>query len=163
MQQNSYIYQKSECNVTINKVPIWFKEVEFKGNESKGTIKFQSYNDYDEIWGANAKMEFDWFKKDRIKFFHAREVQESINIYNAINVFVTKKERVWLNSHEFTYWFGNRIKNIRKRFYPENEIHGVFYCEISERQFNMHSVIIREHYEGFKPYILESFMSIICH
>jgi hypothetical protein len=163
MQKSYFIYQKPECNVTINKVPIWFKEVEFKGDENKGTIKFHSHNDYDEIWGSNAKMEFDWFKKDRIKFFHAREVQESIDLYNAISIVVTKKDREWLNTHEFTYWFGNRTKIIRKRYYPENAIHGVFYCEISERQFNMHSAIIRNHYEGFKPYILECYNSIVCH
>ena len=39
MQKSYFIHQKPECNVTINKVPIWFKEVEFKGDENKGTIK----------------------------------------------------------------------------------------------------------------------------
>ena len=163
MQKNYFIYEKSEFNVTINKVPIWFKEVEVTGDENKGTIKFHSQNNYDEIWGPNATMEFDWLKKDRTKFLHSREVQESIDIYNAINVVVTKKEQVWLHTHEFTYWSGGRSKMIRKRYYPENNLHGVFYCELTERQFNMHSVIIRDHYEGFKPYILESFKSIICH
>ncbi len=100
---------------------------------------------------------------NRIKFFHAREVQESIDIYSANNIVVIKKELVWLHTHEFTYWFGNRTKIIRKRHYPENNIHGVFYCELTERQFNMHSVIIGDHYTGFKPYILECYNSIICH
>ena len=163
MQKNYYIYEKPEYKIVINKMPIWFKEIEFSGDQNKGTIKFATYNDYDEIWGPNAKIDLEWVQKERINFFHAKEVQASIDMYNSINVVVIKKERIWLNSHEFSYWFGKRTKMIRKRYYPENFIHGVFYCDISERQFNITCEIIREHYDGFKPYILEAYNSIVCH
>jgi len=163
MQTNYFIYRKPEVNVTINKMPIYFKEIEFHGDESKGSVKFESYYEYDEVWGNNAKIEFDWFKKERIQFYHAKEVQISIETYNAVNYVVTNKERVWLNSHEFTYFFGNRTKIMRKRYYPENLIHGIFYCELTERQFNMHAIIIRDVYENYLPFILECFNSIVCH
>jgi hypothetical protein len=163
MQKNYYIYEKPEYKININKIPIWFKETLNEGDENKGTIVFKTHDEYDEIYKSIAKIELNFVNKDRLDFFHAREVQESIDIYNAINVVVTKKERTWLNSHEFSYWFGQRSKMIRKRYYPENHIHGLFYCELTNRLFEIHSTIIRDHYEGFKPYILEAFNSIVCH
>jgi len=163
MQKNFYQYQKEEYNLSIDKMPIWFKEVEAQGDENKGRIVFHSQNEYDEIWGSNAKMEISWEKKGRIETFHAKEVQNSIDMYNAINIVVTKKEQVWIRSHEFTFWYGNRTKMVRKRYYPENVIYGIFYCELTERLFNFHTTIIKKHFEGFKPYIIEAYNSIICH
>ena len=54
-------------------------------------------------------------------------------------------------------------KIVRKRYYPENHIHCTFYCEFTERQFELHTVVIREHYEGYKPFILDAYTSLICH
>ena len=163
MQQNYYIFTKDELNLTINRMPVWFKEVSKTGDENKGTISLHSQNEYDEVWGANAKLEISWEKKGRTEYFHAKQVQASIDMFNAIKVVVTEKERTWLMSHEFTYWFGNRNKMVRKRYYQENIIHGVFYCDMTERQIDISAYIIRPHYEGFKPFILECFNSIICH
>lgn len=163
MQRNYYTLHKGGFNFTINKMPIWFGEAESSGDEDNGRLVLKSNNEYDEAWGSNAKMEITWEKKERQDFFHAKEVQNTIDMYNAINVVVTEKNRIWVRSHEFTYWFGHRTKMIRKRVYPENSIHAVFYCEISERQFDIHATIIRKHYDGFKPYILEAFNSMICH
>ncbi len=163
MQKNYYVYEKPELNFIIYKLPIWFKESSYEGDEKKGTIFFNSYNEFDEIYGSNAKIEINISEKERLDFYHPKEVQESINLYNAINVVVTKKERTWLNSHEFTYWFGNRRKMIRKRYYQENHIHGLFYCELTGRQFDIHAVVVKDHYEGFKPFLLEAYNSINCH
>jgi hypothetical protein len=163
MQRNYYTYEKPECNITINKLPIWFKETFYEGDQNGGTLKFQSYNNYDEIYGSDATIELNFIKKERVKFYHAKAVQESINIYNAINVVVTHKEDSWINTHEFTCWYGGRTKMIHKRYYPENHIHGLFYCELTERLFEIHSIVIRDRYEGFKPYLLEASNSVICH
>ncbi len=163
MQQNSYHYKKPIVQIEIEKMPIWFKETEFNGEPSKGTIKFQDQNMYDEIWGSNVKIDLTWQKKDRNTYFQGREVQESINMYNSINVVVTEKQQGWMRSHEFTYWLGDRTKMIQKRYYPENYICGVFFCEQSERLFTIVASVIRKHYEGYKPYILELFNSIVCH
>jgi len=163
MQKNYYIYEKPELNITIYKLPIWFKETSYEGDEKKGAIFFNSYDEFDEFYGSNAKIEINILKKERLEFYHPKEVQESINLYNAINVVVTKKERAWLNSHEFTYWYGNRTKMIRKRYYQENHIHGLFYCELSSRQFDIHSVVVKDHYEAFKPFRLEAYNSVNCH
>ena len=163
MQHTSYVYQNDNFSININKIPIWFKEIKVEGDKDNGGIVFHTQNDFDEAWGANGKMEVTWTKKGRLEFFHAKEVQNSIDVYNAIRIVVTDKNRIWMRSHEFTYWFGSRSKMIRKRYYPENVIHAVFYCDMTERHFDIHVGIIKKHYEGFKPYILEMFNSIICH
>jgi len=163
MEYNYYVYEKSEGNLQLTRMPIWFKEVEFSGDQNKGNLILHSQNDYDEIWGANAKMDISWEKKERQNFYYGREIQASISTYNSIGLVITSKENSWLQSHEFTTWFGRRSKMMRKRFYSEKSIHGIFYCDITERLVNIHTAIIDKFYENFKPFILKAYSSIICH
>ena len=163
MEYNFYIYNKPECKLNINKMPIWLKEIEFEGDENNGYIILHSQTDYDEIWGPNAKLEIKWEKKDRMNLFYYKEVEKSIDTYNAIGIVVTKKERDWLMSHELTFWFGQRRKMIRKRYYIEKVVHGIFYCDISERLFDIHASIIDNMYENYQPYIMKSYNSVECH
>jgi hypothetical protein len=108
-------------------------------------------------------MEISWEKKERENFYYGREIQASINTYNSIGLVITSKENSWLQSHEFTTWFGKRSKMIQKRFYSEKSIHGIFYCDISERLINIHTAIIEKYYENFKPFISKAYTSTICH
>ncbi|MFX1418238.1 MAG: hypothetical protein ACFE9N_04875 [Promethearchaeota archaeon] len=163
MEYNYFVYSKPECAIKINKMPKWFQEAEYEGNESKGFIVLNSKDEYDEIWGPNSKMEINWEEKDRMNFFYYKEVQNSIDVYNAIGLVVTEKNRDWLLSHEITFWLGHRNKMIRKRFYLEKAIHCIFYCDITERLFNIHTSMIAEMYEDSKPFILNSYNSVICH
>ncbi|MBD3194269.1 MAG: hypothetical protein GF317_04385 [Candidatus Lokiarchaeota archaeon] len=163
MEFSYYVYENKNLNININRMPIWFNEVQVDGDESEGTITLHSQNEYDEVWGANAKMEITWEKKDRLDFFHYKEVQRSIDMYNAIKMVITKKEEDWIRSHEITFWYGHRKKIIRRKFYQENTIHGIFYCDISGRLISLHTAIIQEYFENFKPYILESYKSFQCH
>jgi len=163
MQKSTYLYEKEDLGLTIGKLPIWYVESECTGDKQQATINFYTKNEYDEIWGPISKIEISWDKKGRSETYHAKEVQKSIDIYNSIKIVVTKKETIWVRSHEFTYWFGSRTKIIRKKFYPEMSIHGIFYCDISERVIDIHVAVIKEHFEGFKPYIIDMFNTIICH
>ena len=163
MEYKYYVYEKPEGNLHLTRMPIWFKEVEFNGNQNNGHLTLHSQNDYDEIWGANAKMEISWEKKERENFYYGREIQASINSYSSIGLVITSKENSWLLSHEFTTWFGKRSKMIQKRFYSEKSIHGIFYCDISQRIINIHTAIIDKYYENFKPFILKAYSSVICH
>ncbi|MFW9971368.1 MAG: hypothetical protein ACFFDF_14335 [Candidatus Odinarchaeota archaeon] len=163
MEYNYFVYSKPECGVKINKMPKWFQELEYKGDENHGVINLHSQNEYDEIWGSEAKMEINWEKKDRLNLFYYKEVQNSIDVYNAVGFVVTEKNRNWLLSHEITFWYGQRTKMIRKRFYQEKGMHCVFYCDISERLFNIHTSMIGEQFENYKPYILNSYNSVVCH
>ncbi len=163
MEINYYIYNKPECAVKIDKMPIWYKEIEYEGDENRGTISFNSQNDYDEIWGSNSKMEITWEKKERLNLFFYKEIENSIDVYNSIGIAITEKKKDWLRSHEYIFWTGHRKKMIRKRFYVEKVIHGIFYCDVSERLFNIHTSIIEAKYENFKPYVLKSYSTFICH
>jgi hypothetical protein len=163
MEYNYFVYEKSECRILINKMPKWFQEIEYEGDENRGSIILHSRNEYDEIWGPLSKMEIYWEKKSRINLFYYKEVQNSIDLYNAIGLVVTDKNRDWLLSHEITFWSGHRTKMIRKRLYHEKAIHCIFYCDVSERLFNIHTSVIGDEYESFKPYILKSYNSIVCH
>lgn len=163
MEYNYFVYNKPECGIIINKMPIWYVEVEYNGDKNQGYINLHSENKYDEIWGPASKIEVSWEKKERMNFFYYKEVQNSIDIYNAIGIVVTEKNRDWLMSHEITSWFGHRNKMIRKRFYRERVIHCIFYCDMTERLFNIHTSVIEDKFEDFKPYILKSYNSVVCH
>jgi hypothetical protein len=163
MEYNYYVYEKLEANIKINSMPKWFKEISFEGNENEGTVVMHSNDEYDEYWGANAKLDISWEKKARGSFFFSKEIQRSIDSYNGIGVVVLNKENTWHLSHEFTYWYGKRTKMLHKRFYPAKCIHGIFYCDMTERLFNIHTEIIDKFYENFKPFMEKSFISIVCH
>ena len=163
MEYNYFVYNKPECAIKINKMPAWYKEIEYEGDGDQGFIILHSQNEYDEIWGPDSKMEINWEKKEKMNFFYYKEVQVSIDMYNAIGVVVTEKNKDWLRSHEITFWSGHRNKMIRKRFYTEKVIHCIFYCDINERLVNVHTSIIGDQYENFKPFILKSYNSIECH
>lgn len=163
MEYNYYTYEKKEANITVNKLAKWFREEKFEGDVNEGFISFHSQNDYDEIYGSNAKMEITWEKKDRAGFFHGKEVQNSIELYSSIGFVILKKESDWLLSHEFVTWFGQRTKMIRKRYYREKCIHGIFYCDVTERLINIHANVIDKHFDNFKPFIIKSLNTTICH
>jgi hypothetical protein len=163
MEYNYYVYEKGEADLQLTRMPIWFKEVEFNGDKTKGNLILHSQNDYDEIWGANAKMDISWETRDRQNFYYGREVQASINTYNSIGLVITSKENSWLQSHEITTWFGQRSKILQKRFYSEKSIHAIFFCDITERLINIHTAIIDKYYENFKPLLLKAYSSIVCH
>jgi len=163
MEYNYYTYKKPEGNIEVQKLPIWFKEVIFEGNEIEGNITLHSQNDYDEIYGSNAKLEISWEKKHKNTLYYGKEVQKSIELYSAIGFAITQKDNTWLLSHEFVSWFGQRTKMMRKRYYREKCIHGIFYCDITERLINVHFNVIDKHYDNFKPFIIKSLTTIICH
>jgi hypothetical protein len=163
MEYNYYLYHKQECNLKILQMPIWFKEVNYEGDPKNGMVILHSQDEYDEYWGSNAKMQINWEEKDRSTFYYAKEVQKSIGIYNAIGVVVSLKEATWHLSHEFTFWYGERTKILHKRFYKEKCLHGIFYCDISNRLFNIHTDVIDNYFENFKQYLLKSYKTITCH
>lgn len=163
MEFNYYVYDKPGINLKIDKMPIWFKEATFDGDSTTGELVLHSQNDFDEIWGANAKFEIKWESIAIEQFYYAKEVQASIDTYSSIGLVITSKENTWLMSHEFTFWYGQRTKIMRKRYYQERCIHGVFYCNVSQRLFNLHTSIILKYYENFKPFIIKGYETILCH
>jgi hypothetical protein len=96
MEYNYYSYEKLEGKILVPKLPIWFREVEFNGDINEGNLTLHSQNDYDEIYGSNAKMEILWEKKEREGFYYAKEVQQSIELFNAIGFVVTSERNAFM-------------------------------------------------------------------
>ena len=71
----------------------------------------------EEIYGTDATLEVYWETIDRVQYHHGKRVQQSFDMYNAIEVNITNKETVWNRSHEGTYWYGTRSQIKQKRFY----------------------------------------------
>ena len=71
MEYNYFVYNKPECAIKINKMPAWYKEIEYEGDGDQGFIILHSQNEYDEIWGPDSKMEINWEKKEKMNFFYS--------------------------------------------------------------------------------------------
>jgi len=163
MQQNYYQIIKKEFKIAINKTPIWFQELSAEGDSENGKIFFESSDEFDEVWGKSVKIELSWEKKSRSEYYHAKEVQKSIDLYNSINVVASKKETIWHLSHELTYWFGEKMKLKRRKYYQSKILHGLFYCEITERFIEINFEVVSEYFPNYEPFLFEMMKSIECH
>jgi hypothetical protein len=163
MEHTYWIAKYPEMNVEIQKVPIYFRQVEVQGTNEAGTAKFESYNSMEEIYGPDAKFDVYWETVDRVLYHQGNRVQQSIDMYNAIEVNVTEKKTEWQRSHEGTYWFGKRSQIKQKRFYNSHHIHVVILCEQTSRVFEMHASIIANLYPNYKDLILSAMKSLLCH
>ncbi len=163
MQKNYYQTIKKEFKIAINKTPIWFQELSSEGDSENGKIFFESSDEFDEVWGKSVKIELTWEKKNKTDYYHAKEVQKSIDIYNSINVVVSKKETIWHLSHELTYWFGEKMKLKRRKYYQSKILHGLFYCEITERFIEINFEVVSEYFPNYEPFLFEMMKSIECH
>jgi len=163
MEHTYWVAKHPELNVAIEKVPIYFKEIEVQGTSEAGTIKYESYNKMEEIYGPDATFEVYWETVDRSIFHQGNRVQQSFDMYNSIEVNITEKKTEWNRSHEGTYWIGTRSQIKQKRFYNSNHIHCVFLCEQTSRVFEMHSEIISNMYPNYKDLVLAAMKSLLCH
>ena len=163
MEKKTYIYENREFNILINRMPIWFEEFNILGKTEKGSIMLHTTNIYDEMWGPAAKIEISWELLEIESFYHPKIVQKNIDAYTAVDVALTKKKNDWNNSHNYTLWYGTRRKLIKTSYFEELSIHGIFYCDITQRVIELYAGVLKDNYEGFEPYILDSFKSVICH
>ena len=163
MEHTYWVLKHPELNMAIEKVPIYFKEIEVQGTPEAGTLKLESYNKMEEIFGPDAKIEVYWETTDRSIFHQGNRVQQSFDMYNAIEVNITDKETLWNRSHDNTYWYGNRSEIKQKHFYNSNHIHCVFLCEQTSRVFEMHATIISNMYQNYKDLVIDAMKSLLCH
>ncbi|MHA1732735.1 MAG: hypothetical protein ACTSU5_12390 [Promethearchaeota archaeon] len=134
-----------------------------EGNEQSGKILFTSQKQADEFFGPEAELEVTWESISDMSFRHGRAVRDSIKMHNAIEVTVERRENDWLNSHEFTMWYGKRQKFIHKRLYGINYMHGLFYCEATYRFFNLQARVYSAVYASYEPYLKDAILSVVCH
>jgi hypothetical protein len=165
MEKESWQYINSSVGIQLNKISNLFsnQNIEVEGDQNKGRIVFKSTKISDEVWGPEAKIEVSWEKTDPLQYHHGLKVKETIRMFSSIEVVATKKETHWHLSHEMTYWFGNRQQILRRRFFPSNIIHAVFFCELSHRVFEIHFVTLTASYSKYEKHILDTFFSLQCH
>ena len=163
MEHTYWVAKYPEKNVAIEKVPIYFQQVDIQGNAEAGTVKFESYNKMEEIYGPDAIFEVYWETVDRALFHQGNRVQQSFDMYNSIEVNISNKETVWNRSHEGTFWYGTRSQIKQKHFYNSNHIHCVLLCEQTSRVFEMHATIIANMYPNYKDIVIAAMKSLLCH
>jgi len=163
MEHTYWVAKYPDQNISIEKVPIYFQQTELQGNSEAGTVKFASHNAMEEIYGPNVILEVYWETTDRAIYHQGNRVQQSFDMYNAIEVNVTDKKTEWNRSHEGTYWFGTRSQIIQKHFYNSNHIHCITMCEQTSRVFEMHATIISNMYTNYKDLVLAAMKSLLCH
>ncbi|MBN2157573.1 MAG: hypothetical protein JW776_16115 [Candidatus Lokiarchaeota archaeon] len=163
MEHSYWIFRSPEHNVSIEKVPIYFQQVDLQGDSKAGKVIFESYNQMEEIFGPDAIIEVYWETIDRSIFHQGNRVQQSFDMYNAIEVNITKKETRWNRSHENSYWYGTRKQIIQKRFYTSKHIHCIVLCDLTDRVFEIHAKIIANLYPNYENLVQETIASLLCH
>jgi len=163
MEHTYWIFRSPEHNVSIERVPIYFQQTELQGTSEAGTVKFESYNKMEEIYGPDVTLEVYWETVDRSIYHQGNRVQQSFDMYNAIKVNITNKETIWNRSHDNTYWYGTNSKIKQRRFYISNHIHCITLCEQTSRVFELHSTIISNVYTNYKDIIIAAMKSLLCH
>lgn len=165
MQSESWNYVNPELGIQINKISNLFAKnaVVTEGDKTKGKITFKAIKNADEVWGPEAKIEVTWQKIDGNQYHHGLKVKETIRMFSEIEVVATKKETYWHLSHEMTYWMGNRQQMLKKRYYPSGIIHGIVFCELTQRLFEIHNVALMHVYPKYEKWFLETLFSVQCH
>lgn len=134
-----------------------------EGYYEQGKVLFNSQKDADEHFGPEAELEVTWESLSAMSYRHGRAVRDSIKMHNAIQVTVENKEDNWLNSHEITIWTGTRQKFISKRLYTIKYLHGLFFCDATNRFFNIQARIYGPVFDSYRPFLKDAITSIVCH
>lgn len=163
MENSCWVYRNEECGIKINRVPIYFERDAEEGDADNGTTTFRSGSQFDEIWGPDATITVSWEKTNRMTYHHGKKVRETINMYNAINVGIVKKETEWLQSHECTFWWGQRKHMKKGHLYGSHLIHSIMLCEQTSRVVEVDARVIENRFPNYEKLILEFMRSIVCH
>ncbi len=163
--QSYWRYRNSGLNLSVNHISNLFAQnsLKFDGDQNKGSLSFHSSMKTDDLVGSDATMEISWEKVDPTKYHQGLKVKETIRMFSSINVIATKKESKWHLSHEFTYWHGNRQQFKNKRYFPTNIIHGILYCELTHRVFEVHTSCYSNVFPQYEQAALDVMFSLQCH
>jgi len=165
LEGSTWRYLNREYGIQINKISDYFakEKVKEEGNADLGEITFQSIRDVDDIFGPECTIKINWEKKDPTQYHHGLKVKDTIRMFSSINVVITKKETRWHLSHEMTYWLGRKQKMERGRYYQTSVIHGIVFCELTNRLFEVHAEVFAKYYENYKPLIMQVLETLQCH
>ncbi len=165
MAKDTWKYLNESTGIQINLISTYFSTTKVleEGDATKGQVNFVSTREADEVWGPEAKIEINWEEIDPSQYHQGLKVKESIRMYGEIEVFASKKENKWHLSHEMTVWWGNRQQVKHRRFYPSKIIHGIVFCELTHRLFEIHAICLGNVFTKYEKAIMDIMDSLQCH
>ena len=165
MQHNFWRYIDSENQLQLNHISNLFAQegVKREGNFNQGSLKFFTVKSSDKFFGSDATLTISWEKIDPVKYHHGLHVKETIRMFSAIQVVVTKKETKWHQSHELTLWYGNRQQIVKKRYFRSRITHGIMFCESTNRIFDIHAIFLGSQRKMYEKAIMDAIDSFHCH
>ena len=165
MQHNFWRYIDTENQIQLNNISNLFSQegVKREGSFEQGRLKFFTVKTSDKFFGSDATLEISWEKVDPLSYHHGLKVKETIGNFSKIQVVVTKKETKWSHSHELTLWYGSRNQILKKRFFSSKITHGIMFCELTNRIFNIHGIFLGQKQKLYEKAIMDAIESLHCH
>jgi len=152
-----------DFNIIIDKVSKFYDRDEETGYKEKGRVSFSCIRQTDSIFGAESRFYVAWEPKLAKDYHHGRAVQTSIKEWSAVEVNVERRTSGWINHHEYGMWYGRRTKFQQKRMYQIGVIHALFYCDVTQRLFDVHGETTLQFQDNYNPLIEMAFYSLQCH
>ena len=165
MQHNFWRYIDQENQLSLNHISNLFdqEKVTREGEFDQGRLKFHTIKSSDKFFGSDATLEISWEKVDPVKYHHGLKVKQTISMFSAIQVVINKKETKWSHSHELTLWYGSRNQILKKRFFSSKITHGIMFCELTSRIFEMHGIFLGQKRKLYEQAIMDAIDSFYCH
>ena len=165
MARETWKYLNETTQIQINRISNHFSSTNVleEGDAKKGQLNLFSTTDADEVWGPEAKIDINWEEIDPSQYHQGLKVKETIRMFSEIEVFASKKENKWHLSHEMTIWWGNRQQVKHRRFYTSKIMHGIVFCELTHRLFEIHAICLGNQFQKYEKTILDIIDSLQCH
>lgn len=163
MEFSTWTFRNEEFKVCIDRVPNYYDRDTEEGDQNQGKITFKCGRQVDDIFGPESRFFVSWETMPPIGYHHGKAVRDSIKQWSAVEVNVERRESGWVNHHEDAMWFGRRTKMQQKHMYAIGIIHGLFYCDVSQRYFEIHGETMFQYKDNYNTLIEAAFKSIQCH
>lgn len=165
MAKETWKYLNENTRIQINRISNLFSTTNVleEGDVKKGLINLSSTKNADDVWGPEAKVEISWEEVEPAQYHQGLKVKETIRMFGEIEVIATKKENKWHLSHEMTIWWGNRQQVKHRRFYGSKIMHGIIFCELTHRLFEIHAICIGNVFPAYEKTILDIMDTLQCH
>ncbi len=158
-------YVNDTLNVVINYLPSNFRLYEETGDEKSGKLIFKSLEIYDETWGPYLTLTFSWISYPIENFHSGDAIQDILNLFAKLNMNLDDRINDYILGHFFQSAVGSRIILKKGTPYTVKEIHGILYCEHSQREISIIVVInnIQNIFPSWKDTIIRIIKSIKFH
>ncbi|HMF33860.1 MAG TPA: hypothetical protein VKK79_20710 [Candidatus Lokiarchaeia archaeon] len=163
MEFSTWTYRNEESLIYLERVPNYYERELEEGDQRQGRVTFVCARKVDEIFGPESRFSVSWESKPPLEYHHGKAVRDSIKQWSAIEVNVERRESAWINRHECEIWYGRRTKMQQKRVYQTGIIHALFYCDTSQRFFEVHGETTFQFRDNYNNLITSAFNSIQCH